>query len=326
MGLRSTHRDNDQNESGDGNYDDNQVAVAECAGGKVGPRPVRPGSQLRQFSIAQAGNRILHPLRVGMSRLQRLLRLLRGEELLQGFEIVLPYTGGIHRRFLQIRGTHHVCRSLREEGLWNGKDRNQNTSRDGSKGLLGKMHLSQPPTRFWPDARILHVPGPNFSGYRTEYWVRVLRLDIKQIWSVRHHLRLQFLSPTDDNRIVTSTSFYQDPQAVSPFRPGALVIATLTNPREKFWGAILHLAGEGLSLRGVDVASFDDLASQIKSGEPFTSGVVFFPMHRVERMELDLPEGNLLSLAQRFAQKTGLDPAPLLVSEFLAGAGGEKKR
>jgi hypothetical protein len=141
---------------------------------------------------------------------------------------------------------------------------------------------------------------------------------------------LQFSSPSDDNLIVPSTSFYQEPQAVSPFRPGALVIATLTNPREKFWGAILYLSAEGLSLRGVDVASFDDLASQIKNGEAFTSGVVFFPMHRVERMELDLPEGNLLSLAQRFAEKTGKDPAPLLVSEFLAGdsgkAAGEKQR
>ena len=123
-----------------------------------------------------------------------------------------------------------------------------------------------------------------------------------------------------------STSFYQDPKTVSPFRPGALVIATLTNPREKFWGAILHLAGEGLSLRGVDVASFDDLASQVKSGEPFTSGVVFFPMHRIERMELDLPEGNLLSLAQRFAEKTGQDPAPILVSEFLGSAAGSTVR
>ena len=127
-----------------------------------------------------------------------------------------------------------------------------------------------------------------------------------------------------------STSFYQDPQTVSPFRPGALVIVTLTNPREKFWGAILHLGAEGVSLRGVDVSSFDDLASQIKNGEPFTSGVVFFPMHRVERMELDLPEGNLLSLAQRFAEKTGQDPAPLLVSEFLGkvrgDASGEKLR
>jgi len=112
--------------------------------------------------------------------------------------------------------------------------------------------------------------------------------------------------------MVPSTSFYQEPQAVSPFRQGALVIATLTNPREKFWGAILHLGSEGISLRGVDVSSFDDLASQIKNGEPFTSGVVFFPMHRVERMELDLPEGNILSLAQRFAQKT----------EFLGSTGG----
>ncbi len=119
-----------------------------------------------------------------------------------------------------------------------------------------------------------------------------------------------------------STSFYQEPQAASPFRQGALVIATLANPREKFWGAILFLSAEGVSLRGVDVASFDNLASQIKNGEPFTSGVVFFPMHRLERMELDLPEGNILSLAQRFAEKTGQDPAPLLVSEFLHSTGG----
>ncbi|MFZ0687119.1 MAG: hypothetical protein WAM89_16370 [Terriglobales bacterium] len=134
----------------------------------------------------------------------------------------------------------------------------------------------------------------------------------------------------DDNQTVPSASFYQDPQTVTPFRPGALVIATLANPREKFWGAILYLAPEGLSLRGVDIAGFDDLASQIKNGEPFTSGVVFFPMHRVERMELDLPEGDILSLAQRFAQKTGQDPAPILASEFLAHSaghtGGEKPR
>jgi hypothetical protein len=122
--------------------------------------------------------------------------------------------------------------------------------------------------------------------------------------------------------MVPSTSFYQEPQAAVPFRPGALVIVTLTSPREKYWGAILHLSGEGLSLRGIDVSSFDDLASQIKNGEPFTSGVMFFPMHRVERMELDLPEGNILSLSQRFAQKTGKDPAPLLVSEFLGKGGG----
>jgi len=105
--------------------------------------------------------------------------------------------------------------------------------------------------------------------------------------------------------------------SASPFRAGAVVIATLSNPREKFWGAILHLSPIGLSLRGVDLSSFDDFTTQIRDGEPFAAGVMFFPMHRVERLELDLPEGSLPSLAQRFAQKTGQDPAPILVSEFL---------
>ena len=114
--------------------------------------------------------------------------------------------------------------------------------------------------------------------------------------------------------MVTSTSFYQEPQAGSPFRQGSLVIVTLAGPREKFWGAILHLGAEGVSLRGVDIASFDNLASQIKSGDPFTSGVVFFPMHRVERMELDLPEGNIQSLAQRFADHCFVDDRALVVA------------
>ena len=125
---------------------------------------------------------------------------------------------------------------------------------------------------------------------------------------------MQFPTRTDDNRNVPSVSFYQAPD---PFRPGALVIATLANPREKIWGAILHLSPTGLTLRGVDLSSFDDFTAQIRDGEPFASGVMFFPMHRVERLELDLPEGNLQSLAQRFAQRTGQDPAPILVSEFL---------
>jgi hypothetical protein len=106
-------------------------------------------------------------------------------------------------------------------------------------------------------------------------------------------------------------------ESASPFRAGAVVIATLANPREKFWGAILHLSPIGLSLRGVDLSSFDDFTAQIRDGEPFAAGVMFFPMHRLERLELDLPEGSLPSLAQRFAQKTGQDPAPILVGEFL---------
>jgi hypothetical protein len=99
-----------------------------------------------------------------------------------------------------------------------------------------------------------------------------------------------------------------------PFQPGTLVVLTLGNPREKLWGAILSLSAEGLSLCGIELASFEDLVSLVKDGEPFSPGVVFFPMHRVERMELDLPDGNIPSLAQRFTAKTGLDPASVLAS------------
>lgn len=95
----------------------------------------------------------------------------------------------------------------------------------------------------------------------------------------------------------------------APFQPGAIVIATLGNPREKFWGMILALAPEGLSLSGAELASFEDLTAMVKDGEPFTPAVVFFPMHRIERVELDLPDGALPSLAQRFLTRTGLEPA-----------------
>jgi hypothetical protein len=104
---------------------------------------------------------------------------------------------------------------------------------------------------------------------------------------------------------------------VGPFQPGIMVVVTLGNPREKFWGAILSLTPEGLSLRGAELASFEDLVAMVKDGEPFSPGVVFFPMHRMERMELDLPDGSLPSLSQRFAAKTGFDPEVLLTAEYL---------
>jgi hypothetical protein len=86
------------------------------------------------------------------------------------------------------------------------------------------------------------------------------------------------------------------------------VVVTLGNPRDKFWGMVLSLAPEGLSVSGRELASFEDLVVMVKDGESFTSAVVFFPMHRIERIELDLPDGGLPSLAQRFSAKTGVDP------------------
>lgn len=83
---------------------------------------------------------------------------------------------------------------------------------------------------------------------------------------------------------------------------------------------ILALAPEGLSLSGAELASFEDLTVMVRDGEPFTPAVVFFPMHRIERIELDLPDGNLPSLSQRFHAKTSLDPTAVLTPRIDATA------
>jgi hypothetical protein len=89
-----------------------------------------------------------------------------------------------------------------------------------------------------------------------------------------------------------------------------MVAVTLRNPLEKFWGALLALSAEGLSLCGIELASFDDLVAMLKEGDPFASSVVFFPRQRIKCMDLDLADGSLPSLSQRF---TCLNAAALVV-------------
>jgi hypothetical protein len=128
--------------------------------------------------------------------------------------------------------------------------------------------------------------------------------------------QLQSVACGGDNRFMPKAFKQVDvssaAQTPAPFSRGSMVVVTLGNPRDKFWGMVLALAPEGLSMSGIELASFDDFVVMVKDGEPFSPAVVFFPMHRIERIELDLPDGNLLSLSQRFSAKTGLDPATLL--------------
>ena len=123
-----------------------------------------------------------------------------------------------------------------------------------------------------------------------------------------------------DNRSMAKTIPRENDSSAGPFLPGSMVVVTLGNPRDKFWGMILVLAAEGLSITGIELASFEDLVVMVKDGEPFSPAVVFFPMHRIERIELDLPDGSLPSLSQRFSAKTGLDPAAVLPSRRVSEA------
>lgn len=98
------------------------------------------------------------------------------------------------------------------------------------------------------------------------------------------------------------------------FVPGAPVLITLSAPREKFWGAILTISQSGVSVRGVGLDSFEDFVRQVRDGDDVTASAVFFPMHRIERMELDERNGEVPSMFERFKVKCGRD-----ANEFLAG-------
>jgi hypothetical protein len=90
-----------------------------------------------------------------------------------------------------------------------------------------------------------------------------------------------------------------------PFAIGTVVVVTLNIPREKFWGTLLALTPAGASLRGIDLNSVDDFARQVRDGDDVNANVVFFPMHRIERIESDARNGEIPSLQERFENKAG---------------------
>lgn len=88
---------------------------------------------------------------------------------------------------------------------------------------------------------------------------------------------------------------------------GQFVVLSLANPNEKYWGLLLTLDGPGITLRGVNLSSFEDWVQEVAQQQTPTMGAstIFFPLHRVERLSLDEPMGELESLHQSFERRTG---------------------
>jgi hypothetical protein len=104
--------------------------------------------------------------------------------------------------------------------------------------------------------------------------------------------------------------------ASEAFRGGTVVVITLNEPREKVWGVLLALDPAGVSVQGIDLSAFEDATRAVVEGEPLGANALFFPMHRVERIQLDLPEGTIPSLSQRFQSRTGLRPEQVLLASM----------
>jgi len=98
-------------------------------------------------------------------------------------------------------------------------------------------------------------------------------------------------------------------------QPRSIVVVSLQNPKEKLWGELLEVHPAGVTLRAIDLNSFDDFIRRIldPEGERVALPTLFFPMNRVERVALDEPSGSIPSMAELFERKVGLP-----ISEYLA--------
>lgn len=86
----------------------------------------------------------------------------------------------------------------------------------------------------------------------------------------------------------------------------SIVILNLQNPREKIWGALLSINAYGLTVRGIDINSFDDWSRSIANHtESMGLSTMFIPMMRVEKVTLDETFGEYKSLSDQFYDRVG---------------------
>jgi hypothetical protein len=94
---------------------------------------------------------------------------------------------------------------------------------------------------------------------------------------------------------------------IEGFEKSSLVVINLVNPREKFFGVLNALSPAGVTMRAINLDSFDDWIRQIARDEDLSLDLVtmFVPLFRVERIFLDEPSGSIKSFAERFEDVVG---------------------
>jgi hypothetical protein len=89
--------------------------------------------------------------------------------------------------------------------------------------------------------------------------------------------------------------------------PHSIVVVSLHSPKERLWGELVDISNAGVTVRGIDLSSFDDFISQVLHPEGDRIGLptLFFPMLRIERIALDEARGSIPSMAEMFENKVG---------------------
>ena len=94
---------------------------------------------------------------------------------------------------------------------------------------------------------------------------------------------------------------------IEGFEPNALIIVNLVNPKEKFFGVLKALSSAGVTVRAINLDSFEDWIHQIaRDEEPNLDMLTMFvPLFRLERIFLDEASGSIKSYKQRFEEVVG---------------------
>jgi hypothetical protein len=98
---------------------------------------------------------------------------------------------------------------------------------------------------------------------------------------------------------------------IEGFEPRSLVIVNLVNPKEKFFGILLALSAAGVTMRAINLDSFEDWMRQLARNDADEQSIdlvtMFVPLFRLERIFLDEPVGTIPSYADHFRNIVGTD-------------------
>lgn len=96
-------------------------------------------------------------------------------------------------------------------------------------------------------------------------------------------------------------------ELIEGFEPGTPVLVNLVNPKEKFFGMLRSISPAGVTVRAINLDSFEDWIRQIARGEGSEIALItmFVPLFRVERVFLDEGAGAIKSYSDRFHEVVG---------------------
>jgi hypothetical protein len=93
----------------------------------------------------------------------------------------------------------------------------------------------------------------------------------------------------------------------SNMEAGEIVVLYLHSPKERIWGQIKSLNEIGVTLRGIDINSFEDWCRQIAKGEEGIGlTTTLYPIYRIEKIIIDEEISGLQSLRDKFQELVGI--------------------